>query len=420
MSNPVTPEKGHHGRRATIPGMDFRVEAVDGAARAGRLTLNGREVETPLFMPVATHGTVKALTASQLAEVGGQVVLMNAYHFHLRGMDGVVARAGGLHRFTGWSGGIITDSGGFQRFSLAHLCEVSDTGYRFRSHLDGSWVDLTPEGAVAVQEALGADIAMVLDECPPYSTDRAAVEAATARSHAWAERCLAAKRRPDQALFGIVQGGVFPDLRRWSAETVAGLGFAGFGIGGLSVGEGKPEMYAALEATTAYLPPDRPRYLMGVGSPEDLVEAVARGADLFDATLPTRVARHGGLFTPEGRRNIRAAAFREMMDPIDADCDCPACRGVPAAFLHHLFRAEPDLAHPLATLHNLRFLFRLMDGMREAIVTGRFSAFREEFLTRYRPADPAVRAVQQGKWAEAARRRRGGSDQGAAIERGRG
>jgi queuine tRNA-ribosyltransferase len=387
--------------------LNFDLQATDGAARAGVFTLGDRRIETPLFMPVATHGTVKALTAAQMAEAGAAVVLMNAYHFHLRGMAEVVARAGGLHRFTGWSGGIITDSGGFQRFSLAHLCQVSDAGYRFRSHLDGSWVELSPEGAVAVQEALGADIAMVLDECPAYSTDRAEVERATARTHAWAERSLAVKTRPDQALFGIVQGGVFPDLRRWSAETVARLGFPAFGIGGLSVGEGKPEMHAALEATTDTLPPDRPRYLMGVGSPEDLLECVARGADLFDATLPTRVARHGGLFTPEGRRNVRAAAFREEFGPIDPTCDCATCRSVPAAFLFHLFRAEPDLAHPLATIHNLRFLSRLMAGTREAIVAGRFTAFRAEFLDRYQPADAATREEQKGKWAAAARRRRG-------------
>jgi queuine tRNA-ribosyltransferase len=259
---------------------------------------------------------------------------------------------------------------------------------------------------VAVQEALGADIAMVLDECPAYSTDRAAVERATTRTHEWAVRCLAAKSQPDQALFGIVQGGVFPDLRRWSAETVAGLGFPGFGIGGLSVGEAKPEMHAALEATTAALPAERPRYLMGVGSPEDLVECVARGADLFDATLPTRVARHGGLFTPEGRRNVRAAAFREETGPIDPTCDCVTCRTVPAAFLCHLFRAEPDLAHPLATIHNIRFITNLMRQIRGSILAGRFSTFRNHFMTHYRPADAEIRLEQHGKWQESARRKR--------------
>ncbi len=370
------------------------------AARAGFITTAHGVVPTPAFMPVGSQATVKALTPDDLKDLGAAMVLCNAYHLYLRPGDDVVGDLGGLHRFMGWDGPILTDSGGYQVFSLASLRRVDDSGVVFRSHIDGSEHSLTPEGAVRLQQRLGADIIMVLDECPSYTRERKPVVRAMERTLRWAEKCLAAHRRRDQQLFGIVQGGVFADLRRQSAASLTSLDFPGYAIGGLCLGETKKETLAMVEETVAALPVDRPRYLMGVGSPEDLVENVDRGVDLFDSALPTRTARNGALFTGGGRVNISRAEFKSLDRAIDAGCDCYTCRGFSAAYLHHLFRSRELLAYRLATIHNLRFIMRLMERIRTAIVEGGYAEFRREFLAGYRTTDEDVRLAQKQRWLE--------------------
>ncbi|MGD8398872.1 MAG: tRNA guanosine(34) transglycosylase Tgt [Anaerolineae bacterium] len=354
----------------------------DSHARLGRIATPHGEIQTPAFAPVGTQATVKALDPRDLHDLGAELVLANTYHLYLRPGADVVAELGGLHRFMGWDGPILTDSGGFQVFSLAENRQVTDDGAVFRSHIDGSLHTFTPEMVVEVQEQLGADIIMVLDECAePH--DRSYNEAALARTHAWAVRCKAAHTRPDQALFGIVQGGVFPDLRRESAEFLVGLDFPGYAIGGLSVGESKAEMYAMLDVTVPLLPADRPRYLMGVGAPEDLLEGIARGIDLFDCVLPTRLARNAALFTHEGRLNIRNARFARDPDPVEPGCGCYTCQQFSRAYLRHLFKAKEILAARLATIHNVHFLLQLVRDARAAIEADRFVAFKEAFLAGY-------------------------------------
>jgi len=300
----------------------------------------------------------------------------------------------------GWDGAILTDSGGYQVFSLAPLRKVSDDGVTFRSHIDGSQHHLTPELAIQYQESLGADIIMVLDECPAHDDSPDKVKKAMDRTHRWAERCLKAQKRPDQALYAIVQGGVFPELRRQSAEYLASLDFPGYAIGGLSLGEPKKATLAMIEETVAFLPEAKPRYLMGVGSPEDIVEAVARGCDIFDSALPTRVARNGALFTWQGRVNITNAAYADMEQPIVNGCNCYTCRNFSAAYLHHLFNAGELLAYRLATIHNLSFITELMAKIRNAIYDGAFPAFQKDFLSSYRPTDESTRLSQKQKWLE--------------------
>ncbi len=380
--------------------MSFAVLCQDKAsqARTGEMRTGHGVVLTPAFMPVASKGTVKALASADVKNLGFAMLLANTYHLYLQPGLEVIEKAGGLHRFMAWDGAILTDSGGYQVFSLASLRRVDEEGVTFRSHIDGSEHRLTPELAVAYQEVLGSDIAMVLDECPPFDGSRADIEAATERTARWAERCLKAKKRGDQDLFAIVQGGGFADLRQQSAQRLAALDFPGYAIGGLSLGEPKTATLAAIEATVPCLPTDKPRYLMGVGSPEDLVEGVARGIDIFDCALPTRVARNGSLFTATGRVNIRNAAFQQAMGPIDPGCDCPTCRSFSAAYLHHLFDARELLAYRLATIHNLAFINRLMREVRQAIGAGRFAAFRAEFLGKYRTTDEQVRLAQKQKW----------------------
>ncbi|MDP2954192.1 MAG: tRNA guanosine(34) transglycosylase Tgt, partial [Chloroflexota bacterium] len=362
---------------------------------------------TPAFMPVASQGSVKSLSPEELTALGAQMLLANAYHLYLRPGAEVVRGLGGLHRFMGWSGPILTDSGGFQVFSLGHLRRLDEEGILFRSHLDGSQHLLTPEKCIQVQEELGADIIMALDECPPYPSDEESLRQAVERTERWAERCLRAHRPVSQygALFGIVQGGTDPELRRRAARGIASLGFAGYGLGGLSLGEPKELTWAAVRETVACLPPHQPRYLMGVGSPEDLWEGVSLGVDLFDCVLPTRVARNGSFFTREGRRNIRNAAFAREEGPLEPGCDCYTCRTFSAAYLHHLFKGEELLAYRLATIHNLRFIMRLMEEVRLSIGQGSFPAARAAFLSRYRPADQEARLAQKEKWQEARRRR---------------
>ena len=393
-----------------MPTPAFTPLASDGPARAGSLRTPRGDLPTPAFMPVATQAAVKSLAPSDLRGVGANIVLANAYHLYLRPGADAVRRLGGLHAFMGWDGPILTDSGGFQGFSLKHLREITEDGIIFRSHLDGSIHHFSPETAIRCQLELGADIVMPLDVCVPADAEREDVVAATERTSRWAERCRDAFAKDADAsggrlLFGIVQGGLHQDLRQRSAERLAALDFPGYAVGGLSVGESKREMYHTLALTTAMLPQDKPRYLMGVGSPEDLVEGVARGVDLFDCVLPTRIARNGALLASTGRVNVYTARFRDWDGPIEEGCDCYACETFSAAYLHHLFKAKELLAYRLATLHNLRFTLRLMERIREAIVEGRFAEFRALFNERFVPPDERVRKEQRAKW-EAAQRRR--------------
>lgn len=355
-------------------------------------------VPTPVFLPVGTQATVKTLTPEEIRGLGFKMLLSNTYHLYLRPGIDLIQRMGGLHRFMAWNGAILTDSGGYQIFSLARLCRVSDEGVAFRSHIDGSEHFLTPELAVACQQVLGSDVMMVLDECPAYGVSEAVMKEAVSRTHRWAERCLSTHTRPEQALYAIVQGGVYPALRQESAEYLSGLDFSGYAIGGLSVGEPKELTWRMVSETVKRLPPGKPRYLMGVGSPEDIVAAVARGIDILDSALPTRVARNGALFTREGRRNIRNAAFRTREEPISPGCGCDTCRSFSAAYLHHLFRSEELLAYRLATIHNLYFIGDLMRGLREAVLGGTLDAFCAEFLAAYQPADEETRFNQKQKW----------------------
>jgi queuine tRNA-ribosyltransferase len=368
----------------------------DSHARLGRITTPHGEIATPAFAPVGTQATVKALDPRDLRELGAELILANTYHLYLRPGADVVASLGGLHSFMGWDGPILTDSGGFQVFSLAENRRVTDEGVEFRSPIDGSRHLFTPEMVVHTEEQLGADIIMVLDECAAPD-DRAYNEQALARTHAWAERCLHAQTRSDQALFGIVQGGIFPDLRRTSAEFLSGLGFPGYAIGGLSVGESKEEMLATLDITVPLLPNKKPRYLMGVGAPEDLLEGVARGVDMFDCVLPTRLARNGALFTRQGRINIRNARYERDAAPIEAGCGCATCQRFSRAYLRHLFKARELLAPRLATIHNVHFLLGLMRDIRAAIADGSFLAFKGEFLRAYPVIPHDVRAANREK-----------------------
>ncbi len=364
----------------------FEVLATAGKARAGVFHTPHGPLPTPVFAPVGTRAAVRALTPAQVRAAGATLVLANTYHLYLRPGADLVAEMGGLHRFMAWDGPILTDSGGFQVFSLGDLRQVDDDGVTFRSHLDGSVHRFTPEVSIRVQEQLGADIIMAFDECPePY--DRAYNEQALERTHRWAERSLKAHTRSDQALFGIVQGGVFPDLRERSARFIASLGFPGHAIGGLSVGETKAEMYAMVDLVTDILPADKPRYLMGVGTPEDLVEGVARGVDLFDCVLPTRLARHGTAMLRDGRRlNMRNARFARDPQPLDPQCTCYTCRTFSRAYLRHLVVAKEMLAATLLSIHNIHTLTQLARDMRQAILEGRF----EDWVAAWRHSAAAA------------------------------
>ena len=372
------------------------VRDIHTSARSGVFATPHGELPTPVFAPVGTQATVKTLTPRDLTELGATLVLSNTYHLYLRPGTQLVADFGGLHSFMGWPGPMLTDSGGFQVFSLAQMRKLDPDGVTFRSHIDGSLHRFTPESAIASQEDLGADIIMCLDECAE-PLDRQYNEEALVRTHAWAARCRTAQKRHDQALFGIVQGGIFPDLRVESAATLRALDFPGYAIGGLSVGETKEQMYATLDVTVPELPADRPRYLMGVGAPEDIVEGVARGIDIFDCVLPTRVARNGGLLTRQGRMNLRNARYSADPLPVEPGCDCYACQHFSRAYLRHLFRTEEILGLHLATIHNVRFMIRLMDQIRQHIAAGTFAAFRETFLAEYRLPDQEMRHAQKEK-----------------------
>jgi len=370
----------------------------DSGARAGELITPHGSVPTPVFLPVGSQGAVKTLTPEEIEDIGITMVVANTYHLYLRPGITVIEKLGGLHKFMGWDRAILTDSGGYQVFSLSSLRQVSDEGIIFRSHIDGSQHNITPELIIQFQEALGADIIMVLDECPAHEDSFEKVNRAMSRTHQWAERCQKCQKRSDQALYAIVQGGIFPQLRRQSAEYLTSLDFLGYAIGGLSIGEPKRVTLAMVEEVVDLLPQNKPRYLMGVGSPEDIIEAVARGVDIFDSALPTRVARNGALFTWQGRHNIRNTAYSQMEEPIVPGCDCYTCRTFSAAYLHHLFNCDELLAYRLATIHNLGFINNLMYKMRSAIVNGTFSSFRDNFLANYKPTDEQIRLNQKQKW----------------------
>ena len=385
-------------RGSRNPSPTFTLQATDGDARAGVLRTAHGDVPTPFFMPVATQGSVKAVDPPDLRSVGANIVLGNTYHLFLRPGTELMERLGGLHSFMGWDGPILTDSGGFQGFSLKHLRKIDRDGILFKSHIDGSMHKFTPESTIEAEEKIGADIIMPLDVCVEAGSDRETVERASELTTCWEARCKEAHTRDDQMLFGIVQGGLYEDLRARSVEEIMSIGFAGYAVGGLSVGESKDEMYHMTALTTAMLPTDSPRYLMGVGSPEDLVESVARGIDMFDCVLPTRIARNGALFSESGRVNIYAAPHRERDEPIEPNCDCYTCLNFSAAYVHHLFKAKELLGYRLATLHNLRFILRMMEEMREAIIAGKFQKYRKEFHRRFTPPDQKARHEQKLKW----------------------
>jgi len=368
----------------------YGVEATDGAARAGTLHLPHGAVETPAFMPVGTQGTVRALSPFDLEAIGTGMVLANTYHLHVRPGEETVATLGGLHRFMGWRGPILTDSGGFQVFSLEGFRQVDDDGVEFQSHVDGSRRRLTPERAMEIQWTLGADVAMAFDHVVPGGADRATAADALERTTRWLERCVArhqeltAPEPARQAMWPIIQGAGHLDLRRRAAEEALGVGaWSGIAVGGLAVGEPKPVMLEVLEALEASLPPEMPRYLMGVGFPEDLLAAVARGQDLFDCVAPTRNGRNGSAYTPDGPINIRNAAHREDRRPLDETCDCETCRTYSRGYLRHLFVAEELLGLRLLSLHNVRFLIRLAAEARRQITVGSFAGWHREWLDRY-------------------------------------
>ena len=359
---------------------EFRVKAADSAtaARAGEFVTPHGVVPTPVFMPCGTQATVKTMTPAQVKDAGVKMLLCNAYHLALRPGAERVAELGGLHRFMNWHGPILTDSGGFQVFSMSDLRRVTEGGVLFKSHLDGRDMFLTPERTMEIEELLGPDVAMVLDECVAFPAERAVVAAAMDRTLGWAARCKAAHRRQDQALFGIVQGGTYPDLRRESADRTVPLDFPGFAIGGLSVGEGPGLMQEMIGVTVERLPANRPRYLMGVGRPEDIVEAVALGVDFFDCVLPTRCGRNGLAFTRRGRVKLHSLAQRRNDGPLDPSCDCYTCGNFSRAYLAHLLNAGETLGMTLVSLHNVRYYTRLMEEMRQSILDGTFPAFLEE------------------------------------------
>ncbi|MEZ4642407.1 MAG: tRNA guanosine(34) transglycosylase Tgt [Chloroflexota bacterium] len=363
---------------------EFEITARDAesGARNGRFHTPHGIIETPVFAPVGTQATVKALRPADLHELGATLVLSNTYHLYLRPGDELVRDLGGLHQFMQWPGPMLTDSGGFQVFSLSATRKIDADGVTFQSHLDGSRHRFTPERSIAIQENLGADIIMAFDECPP-PTDYEYVKQSLTRTHPWLERCLAAKSRSDQALFGIVQGGIFPDLREASARFMIPLDLPGYAIGGLAVGETKAQMAATLDVLHPILPQEKPRYLMGVGAPEDLVNGVLRGVDIFDCVLPTRLARHNSAFVLGGRLNLRNAQYERDPAPIAADCTCYTCQHFSRAYLRHLVKANEILGHILLTTHNVHFLLDLMRQIRQAIHAGQFRTFADDFLQHY-------------------------------------
>ncbi len=358
----------------------FELFNKDGNARRGRLKTAHGDIETPAFMPVGTQATVKTLSTDELAQTGSQIILGNTYHLYLRPGHKLIEKLGGLHRFMNWDKPILTDSGGYQVFSLKGLTKVTEEGVSFQSHLDGSSRFITPELAIEIQQSLGSDIMMCFDEPPPYPSSREDIKTAMERTTRWEERCKKAKSSDTQALFGITQGGTEADLREESARQIIGIGFDGYAIGGLSVGESMSLMLEMTEVTTAVLPEEKPRYLMGVGTPEDIVQAVARGVDMFDCVMPTRNGRNGALFTSSGKINIKNSRYREDESPIDKNCNCQVCKNYSRAYLRHLFTANEMLGLRLNSLHNVAFYQNLMQNIRDSISKGEFAPFARNFL----------------------------------------
>ena len=353
-------------------------------ARLGRLHTPHGIIETPIFMPVGTQATVKAMTPEELKEIGSQIILSNTYHLYMRPGHDLIERAGGLHKFMNWDKPILTDSGGFQVFSLGPLRKIKEEGVEFRSHLDGSKHFLSPEKATEIQNALGSDIIMAFDECAPYPADRQYVKNSLERTTRWLERCKAAHKYPEkQALFGIVQGGMYKDLREQSAKEITAIDLPGYAIGGLSVGEPKDMMYEVLDYTVPLLPEDKPRYLMGVGSPDDLLEGVLRGIDTFDCVLPTRIARNGTAMTSQGKVVVRNASYAEDFTSLDPECDCYTCKNYTKAYLRHLIKCNEILGARLLTIHNLHFLLKMMENVREAIKEDRLLDYKKDFFEKY-------------------------------------
>lgn len=352
-------------------------------ARLGVLRTPHGDIPTPIYMPVGTQAVVKAMTSRQMREIDAKILLANTYHLHLRPGEKLIEKAGGLHKFMNWNGPILTDSGGFQVFSLAKLNQITEEGVKFRSHLDGTLEMMTPESSMAIQEALGADIAMAFDVCSPYPCDYDTAREAMERTHRWAVRCKEAHTREDQALFGIVQGAFYEDLRKESVRFLTTLDFPGYGIGGLSVGEPKSLMYEILDSMMPLIPVHKPRYLMGIGTADCLVEGVLRGVDMFDCVLATRVARNGTALVPEGRLVVRNATYAEDFRPIQEGCDCYACTHHTRAYIRHLIKANEITGAHLVSVHNLRYLLRLMEEMREAILEDRFLDWRRAFYERF-------------------------------------
>ena len=353
-------------------------------ARLGRLHTPHGVIETPIFMPVGTQATVKAMTPEELKEIGSQIILSNTYHLYMRPGHDLIERAGGLHKFMNWDKPILTDSGGFQVFSLGPLRKIKEEGVEFRSHLDGSKHFLSPEKATEIQNALGSDIIMAFDECAPYPADRQYVKNSLERTTKWLERCKAAHKYPEkQALFGIVQGGMYKELREQSAKEITAIDLPGYAIGGLSVGEPKDMMYEVLDYTVPLLPEDKPRYLMGVGSPDDLLEGVLRGIDMFDCVLPTRIARNGTAMTSQGKVVVRNASYAEDFTSLDPECDCYTCKNYTKAYLRHLIKCNEILGARLLTIHNLHFLLKMMENVREAIKEDRLLDYKKDFFEKY-------------------------------------
>jgi tRNA-guanine transglycosylase, queuosine-34-forming len=371
----------------------FEIHATAGKARAGTLHTRRGPIETPVFMPVGTQATVKAMTPRELREVGAQVILGNTYHLHVRPGEDVIRDMGGLHKFMGWDGPILTDSGGFQVFSLAKIRRVKEEGVHFQNHLDGTPTFLSPERSMEIQRDLGSDIVMLFDECPPHPCSREDAEASLALTLRWAERCRVwwdaqpVEGRP--LLFGIVQGSAYPDLRRRSAEALVEIGFDGYAVGGVSVGEPEPEMFAAVESAEPFLPTERARYAMGLGTPKQIVEMIARGIDMMDCVLPTRLARNGTAFTGDGTLNLKNAPFIRDERPIEPGCECYACANFSRAYLRHLIKAEEILGLRLVSIHNLHFYLHLARWARAAILAGEFDAFRAEVVGRLAAAETA-------------------------------
>ena len=380
--------------------MIFKLEATDGRARTGSIHTAKGTIDTPVFMPVGTQASVKSLDPKDLTALNAQIILGNTYHLYLRPGVELIKDFGGLGKFMGWDGPILTDSGGFQGFSLGRLMKTDQDGIEFKSHLDGSSHLFTPEKVIDYQESLGSDIVMPLDWCVELPNDLDTLKMAVKRTTSWAERSLNVKSNDQYALFGIVQGGTEKTLRELSAKQITKLDFDGYSIGGLSVGETKSKMYDIASFTAQLLPENKPRYLMGVGSPEDLFESVAVGIDMFDCVLPTRVARNGSLFTSNGRINIVGKRFRTMNRPIEAECDCYTCMNFTASYLSHLFRAKELLGYRLASIHNLRFITNLMTNMRNSIQIGEFKDYKKRFLNEYRPTNESIRIDQKQKWLD--------------------